>query len=71
MLLDLVGLKCPQPILRIAIVTEGLEPGTHLEVRADCPTFPEDIAKWCEKNEKNLISCDEQSGGIFEAKFEV
>jgi tRNA 2-thiouridine synthesizing protein A len=58
--LDCKGLKCPQPVLKVAIKANSIEPGTTLEVYADCETFPDDIKKWCENSGKVLVSCVDQ-----------
>ena len=46
--LDCKGLKCPQPVLKIAIKARSLDKGTTLEVQADCTTFADDVKKWCQ-----------------------
>jgi len=55
-LLDCRGLKCPQPVLKVAIKANTLAAGTTLEVHADCPSFPQDIEKWCQDSGKVLVS---------------
>jgi tRNA 2-thiouridine synthesizing protein A len=45
--LDCRGLKCPQPVLKVAIKANSVPAGTTLEVHADCDSFPSDIDKWC------------------------
>ena len=56
------GLKCPQPVLKVAIKAATIPAGSTLEVHADCPSFPDDIRKWCEDSDKVLISCVDQGG---------
>lgn len=56
-ILDCKGMKCPQPVLKVSIKSNTIEPGTTLEVQADCDTFQDDIKKWCENSGKVLISC--------------
>ena len=58
--LDCKGLKCPQPVLKTAIKANSLPAGTTLEVLADCPSFPDDIKKWCNDTGKVLVSLVEQ-----------
>ncbi len=53
--LDTLGLKCPQPILRIAAMMRQMEEGDILEVKADCDTFEVDVRKWCERMGKVLV----------------
>ena len=60
--LNCKGLKCPQPVLKIAIKARTIAAGTTLEVHADCPSFPQDVEKWCTDNEKVLISVVDRGG---------
>jgi tRNA 2-thiouridine synthesizing protein A len=54
--LDCKGLKCPQPVLKVAIRARTIAAGTTLEVYADCPSFERDVTKWCEDNGRVLVS---------------
>jgi tRNA 2-thiouridine synthesizing protein A len=54
--LDALGLKCPQPILKIAAKVPELTQGDILEVSGDCPTFEDDVRKWCERMKKTLLA---------------
>ena len=58
--LDAVGLRCPQPILKITAKSPDLEPGDVLEVRGDCPTFEADVRKWCERMKRTLLAVNEE-----------
>ncbi len=60
--LNCKGLKCPQPVLKIAILARKITPGTTLEVHADCPSFAQDVSKWCKDNERVLVSCVDRGG---------
>jgi len=60
--LDLKGLKCPQPVLKIAIKASTIPPGTSLEVQADCSSFPQDVEKWCRDSGKVLVSIVDRGG---------
>ena len=55
--LDTLGLKCPQPILKVAIKAKELQPGDLLEVVANCHSFPADVEAWCQKTGKTLLMC--------------
>ncbi|MFC1850209.1 sulfurtransferase TusA family protein [candidate division CSSED10-310 bacterium] len=55
-ILDTKGLKCPQPILKIAAKLPELSPGDILQVMADCPTFEDDVKKWCTRMKKTLLA---------------
>jgi len=56
--LDTLGLKCPQPVLKVAVKAKELQPGDMLEVMADCESFPKDIEAWCQKTGKTLLFCN-------------
>jgi TusA-related sulfurtransferase len=60
--LDCRGLKCPQPVLKLAIKANTFPKGTVVEVIADCSTFPTDITNWCTKNGKVLVSIVPKNG---------
>jgi len=56
------GMKCPQPVLKLAIKANSIPAGTVVEVHADCPTFPKDVEKWCKDSGKVLVSCLDKGG---------
>ena len=58
--LDCRGMKCPQPVLKTAIKAKSMAPGSVLEVYANCPTFPDDVTKWCSQTGKVLVSIVEK-----------
>ena len=60
--LDCKGLKCPQPVLKIAIKSKILPTGTTLEVHADCSSFQTDVTKWCADSGKVLVSVVDRGG---------
>jgi len=55
--LNCKGLKCPKPVLRVAMRARAMAPGSTLEVHADCSSFQSDIKKWCDDTGKVLINC--------------
>ncbi len=55
-LIDTLGMKCPQPILKIAVKAPDMKPGDILEVLGDCPSFEKDVRTWCERLRKVLLS---------------
>lgn len=67
--LDVLGLKCPQPVLKIAVEAPKLAAGDVLVVLADCPSFPRDIENWCKRMSKTLLYCRDD-GGKFEAQIQ-
>jgi len=58
--LDTLGMKCPQPILKIAVKAPDMNPGDILEVLGDCPTFEKDIRRWCERLNKIFLSIKDE-----------
>lgn len=57
--LDTLGVKCPQPVLKIAVKAPSMRPGDILEVLGDCPTFERDIRAWCQRLGKVMLSVKE------------
>jgi tRNA 2-thiouridine synthesizing protein A len=53
--LDTTGLRCPQPVLKIAEKSTDMQSGDILEVIGDCLTFERDIRAWCKRLKKTLI----------------
>ena len=61
--LDALGLKCPQPTLKITVQATKLHPGDILEVVADCQTFEADVRDWCTRSKKVLLWVRDEGGG--------
>lgn len=57
--LDTLGMKCPQPVLKVAVKVVDMRPGDILEVLGDCPTFERDMRKWCERVGKVFLSVND------------
>jgi len=68
--LDALGLKCPQPILKVATMAPQLNPGDILEVIADCESFPKDIKAWAERTGKTLLFCNTDAEGKHSAQLQ-
>jgi len=68
--LDVLGLKCPQPILKLATMAKEIQPGDTVEVLADCESFPKDIVAWCDKTKKTLLFCVDEGGGKHKAQIQ-
>jgi tRNA 2-thiouridine synthesizing protein A len=62
-ILDTVGLKCPQPVLKIASKSPHIKQGDILEVIGDCPTFEKDIRVWCQRLKKTLLFIRDEGNG--------
>ena len=62
-ILDMLGIKCPQPVLKIAVKAPDMNPGDILEVLGDCPTFERDVRVWCERLGKTFLSISDEGSG--------
>ncbi len=62
-ILDMLGMKCPQPVLKIAVKAPEMKPGDILEVLGDCPTFEKDVRAWCTRLDKILLSLQDDGDG--------
>jgi tRNA 2-thiouridine synthesizing protein A len=60
--LDTLGQKCPQPVLKIAVQAPDMGPGDVLEVLGDCPTFEKDVRTWCDRLGKIFLSIKDEGG---------
>jgi len=61
--LDCLGMKCPQPTLKVSIQATKMKPGDTLEVVADCSTFEKDVREWCTRSKKTLLWLKDEGGG--------
>ena len=59
-LIDTLGQKCPQPVLKIAVRAPDMKHGDILEVLGDCPTFEKDVRTWCERLGKVFLSVKDE-----------
>ena len=60
--IDAKGLRCPQPVLKLAMAIVDKPKGTIVEVTADCPTFEKDMRSWCERKKIALLSVRDEGG---------
>jgi tRNA 2-thiouridine synthesizing protein A len=58
--LDTLGVKCPQPVLKLAVKAPTMKQGDILEVIGDCPTFERDLRAWCQRLRKVMLSVREE-----------
>ncbi len=54
--MDCTGMRCPQPVLRLAVETAGIAAGTVVEIVGDCPTFEKDVRVFCKRRKKTLLA---------------
>ncbi len=53
--MDCSGMRCPQPVLKLAVETAEAAPGTVIELICDCPTCEKDIRTFCDRRKKTLL----------------
>ncbi len=56
--MDCIGMRCPQPVLRLAAETIDTPVGTFIEIVGDCPTFEKDVRVFCERRKKTLLAVE-------------
>ncbi len=61
--LNMLGKKCPEPVLKIAVKAPEMIKGDILEVLGDCPTFEKDVRAWCKRLDKLLLSIQDEGNG--------
>ncbi len=61
--LDCLGLKCPQPTLKLTVMATKMQPGDLLEVIADCHTFEKDLRDWCARSRKTILWIRDEGDG--------
>ena len=54
--MDCCGMRCPQPVLRLAVETAETPAGTLVEIVGDCSTFEKDIRVFCARRKKTLLA---------------
>jgi len=60
--LDTTGLKCPQPIVKLTILSTHIKPGEMVEIIGDCPTFENDVRAWCTRLNRSLLFVTPEEG---------
>jgi tRNA 2-thiouridine synthesizing protein A len=58
--LDTLGMKCPNPILKMSVKSEDMGRGDILEVLGDCPAFEQHVRGWCERMGKVVLSVKDE-----------
>lgn len=58
---DLTGLKCPMPIVRLTKQMKTLVSGEQLTAIADDPAFCLDVEAWCQSTGYKLIQLENDS----------
>jgi tRNA 2-thiouridine synthesizing protein A len=68
--LNCEGMKCPQPVLKVAAKAPDMKPGDTLDVIADCSTFEKDIKMWCDRMKKTLLWVRDEGGAKKRAQIQ-
>ncbi len=68
-ILNTLGLKCTQPLLKIAVKAVDLKSGDILDVIGDCPTFEKDVRVWCKRLGKVLLSVKNE--GTYKKRIQI
>jgi tRNA 2-thiouridine synthesizing protein A len=57
-----LGMKCPHPVLKLAVKAPDMKPGDILEILGDCPTFERHVRTWCDRLGKVVLSVTREGG---------
>lgn len=63
--LDVQGAACPIPIVKTAVTIKKMTAGEVLEILATDPGVEPDMHAWTKQTGNELVSIDEQDGGVF------
>ena len=62
--LNLVGLKCPSPIVELNRAIKSMVAGEALTATADDPAFQLDVQAWCKRTGHLLVQLEQNSGKL-------
>lgn len=60
--LDVIGHKCPVPVLRVRRILERMSQGTILKVMATDPMAKIDVPYFCQESGHDLLEMTEENG---------
>ena len=63
--LDVKGLTCPMPIMKLSKAMKGLKADQVLEMLGTDPGTKTDLQSWCKKTGNVLLDESELEGGVF------
>lgn len=66
-----IGLRCPQPVMKMSAVLMELQEGDIIEVSGDCPTFEDDVRKWCVRLNKDLLWVRDEGDGAKKIQVQI
>ena len=59
--IDLTGLKCPIPLVKMLQAIKTISVGESLLVKADDPAFCMDVQAWCKRTGHELVDIESSS----------
>ncbi|OGD44797.1 hypothetical protein A3K69_02420 [Candidatus Bathyarchaeota archaeon RBG_16_57_9] len=62
--LDCMGLFCPEPIFRTRVALDGMEKGQVLEVTADDPAAEEDLKRLAKRLGHEVLEVRKEGGEV-------
>ena len=62
--LNLVGLKCPLPVLKLAKTIKKIEVNSMVETFSDDPNFEDDILEFCKNSKIEILRKKKQNKTI-------
>jgi len=62
--LDVMGFRCPRPMLKVVQEMTHLATGDILEVKGDCPTFEQDLRNWCKRMDKTVLAVVQEGDAL-------
>lgn len=60
--LNLLGVKCPLPIVELNRMMKGMTNGEEVQVTADDPAFQLDVEAWCRRTGQSLLTLQQHDG---------
>lgn len=61
---DLIGIKCPGPIVKLNSEVKAVAAGEALAALSDDPAFEMDIKAWCRRTGNELVQLNAEAGVI-------
>lgn len=61
-LLDMRGVRCPVPVVRLNTAMRSVPVGAVVEFAADDEAFPPDVIAWAERTGHELLRLETQDG---------
>lgn len=68
--MDVKGLNCPQPVLKLAAKSPTIPSGDVVEIIGDCPTFEKDIKAWCDRMKKTVLEVIDEGNNVKKIKIQ-